>query len=105
MSRFMVVLLLILRMKPSEDDLDQLARRGSIQENAPVKASLEITINASPEKVWGLLTDVKSWPKWQRDITKAEIFGPLQSGTNFSWTSGANIRSRIALVDGKSVQR
>jgi hypothetical protein len=97
MSRFVVMVFLMLVISASED-LDQLARSGRIQESAPVKASVEITVNASPEKVWGLLTDVKDWPKWHPDITKAEISGPLQRGTDFTWTSGANIQSRIALV-------
>lgn len=98
MSRWVITVLLILVISPSDDHLDQLARSGNIQENAPVKASLEITVNAPPERVWALLTDVKSWPRWQRDISKSGISGPLQSGTSFSWTAGTDIRSRIALV-------
>ena len=93
-----IVALLMLAISPSDDRLDQLARSGNIEENAPVKASLEIAVNASPEKVWRLLTDVKNWPRWQRDISKAGISGPLQSGTAFTWTAGVEIRSRIALV-------
>jgi uncharacterized protein YndB with AHSA1/START domain len=94
-----VILLVILAANPSEEQADQLARSGKIQENAPVKASIEITVNASPERVWGLLTDVKNWPRWQHDITSAEISGPLESGTTFSWkTGGPAIQSRIALV-------
>ena len=98
MNRLVIAAFLMVVMSPSDDHLDQLARNGNIQESAPVKASLEITVNALPEKVWGLLTDVKNWPKWQRDISKAEILGPLQSGTAFSWTAGTNIKSRVALV-------
>jgi len=76
-----------------------LARSGQIREDAPVKASLEITIHASIEKVWLLLTDVKGWPKWQTDISTAEMVGPLQAGTTFSWTTGGtHIKSRLALV-------
>jgi uncharacterized protein YndB with AHSA1/START domain len=98
MRGLLAIALLVLVVSPSDDHLDELARSGNIQENAPVKASLEITINAPREKVWGLLTDVNGWPKWQRDITKANISGPLQSGTAFTWTAGTNIQSRIALV-------
>jgi uncharacterized protein YndB with AHSA1/START domain len=78
---------------------DELARSGKIREDAPVKASLEITIHAPIEKVWLLLTDVSSWPKWQTDISTAEMPGPLQAGTTFSWTTGGtHIKSRLALV-------
>ena len=78
---------------------DELARSGQIREDAPVKASLEITIHAPIEKVWLLLTDVRGWPKWQTDISTAEMAGPLQAGTTFSWTTGGtHIKSRLALV-------
>lgn len=94
--RGMILVLLILGAGISDEEL---ARGGKIRENAPVKASLEITIHAPVEKVWRLLTDVADWPKWQGDISAAEIAGPLQDGTTFSWTvGGARIKSRIALV-------
>jgi uncharacterized protein YndB with AHSA1/START domain len=103
----LVTLLLILAASPAaspapspvEDQADQLARSGKVQENAHVKASIEITINAPPERIWGLLTDLKNWPKWHRDITSVEISGPLESGTTFWWTTGgAAIHSRLVLV-------
>ena len=79
---------------------DQLAREGKIHENASVKASVQITIHAPAEKVWGVLTNVNEWPKWQPDISTAEIHGPLEAGTTFSWTTGGTkIESRVALVE------
>jgi len=99
MGQLAIILFLIIGASTADDRLGQLARSGTIQEDAPVKASLGITINASPERIWVLLTDVKNWPAWQRDITRTEISGPLQSGTDFSWTTGGTkIQSRIALV-------
>src|SRR5208283_5485982 len=59
---------------------DELARNGKIREDAPVKASVQIVIHAPVEKVWSLLTDIAGWPKWQSDISTAEITGPLQAG-------------------------
>jgi len=91
-------MLIMLGTGASDSQLEQLAHSGKIEENAPVKASCEIIINAPPEKVWRLLTDVKNWPKWQPHITQAEIYGPIQSGTRFTWTSGTTIKSQIALV-------
>jgi hypothetical protein len=101
MMRLAMVLILLLGL--GNDRLEQLAQQGKIQEDAPVKASSEISISAEPEQVWALLTDVNDWPKWQSDITKAEIHGPLQPGTEFTWTSGTQIRSRIALVQPPQV--
>ena len=96
MCRGMILIVLFLGASVSDDEL---ARSGKIPENAPVKASLEITIHAPVEKVWLLLTDVTNWPKWQPDISATKIAGPLQAGTTFSWTTGGTrIESRIALV-------
>ena len=84
--------------KPA-DHLDELAASGQIHENAPVKASAEITIHASPEKVWHLLTDIDNWPKWLSIVSAAKINGPLEAGMTFAWSEGGSkIKSRIALV-------
>jgi uncharacterized protein YndB with AHSA1/START domain len=81
------------------DRLQKLAADGKIDENAAVKASSEITIHASPENVWHLLTDIDNWPKWQSTISAAKINGPLESGSTFEWTNGGTeIKSRIALA-------
>lgn len=98
MNRSLTVILLLL-LSTSEKDLERLASSGEIDNNAPVKASVEITIRAPAEKVWQVLTDIPSWPKWNADITSAEMSGPLQNGTSFQWKNGGTqIRSRIALV-------
>jgi uncharacterized protein YndB with AHSA1/START domain len=96
LSHVMTLLLFLAANVPD----DQLARNGAIQETAPVKASVEITINAAPDKVWHLLTDISKWPTWQTNITKAEIKGPVQTGTRFVWSMGStSIHSQIALVE------
>ena len=98
MSIYRGIILALVFLGASISD-DELARSGQIREDAPVKTSLEITIHAPIEKVWLLLTDVRGWPKWQTDISTAEMPGPLQAGTTFSWTTGGtHIKSRLALV-------
>jgi len=98
MSIFRSMLLVLLFLGAGISD-DELARSGKIRENAPVKASLEITIHAPVEKVWLLLTDVTNWPKWQPDVSVTKLSGPLEGGTAFSWTTGGTrIESRITLV-------
>jgi uncharacterized protein YndB with AHSA1/START domain len=54
------------------DRLEKLAANGQIQENATVKVSTEITIRASPEKVWHLLTDIDDCHKWESTISAAQ---------------------------------
>ena len=100
MSQVFTKLLLWLVVFPAaEDHVDQLARHGRLQEDAPVKASAAITINAPPARVWGLLTDVNGWPRWQHDIHSAAISGEVRSGTPFTWNSGTEIRSKMMLVE------
>lgn len=78
---------------------ERLASSGEIENNAPVRASSEIAIHASPVKVWHVLSDIDRWPTWQPNISVAKINGSLQTGTTFSFTyGGSKIESRIALV-------
>lgn len=98
MSIFRSMILILLFLGAGMSD-EELARSGRVRENAPVKASLELTIHAPVERVWGLLTDVTNWPKWQADISASKIAGPLEDGTAFSWTTGGTrIESRITIV-------
>jgi uncharacterized protein YndB with AHSA1/START domain len=80
--------------------LNQLAASGSIQEDAPVKTYLQVEIDAPAAKVWTLLTDAGSWPKWQPAIESVTVTGPLASGTRFSWKiGGTNIHSQVQLYE------
>jgi len=108
MRRWLAVMLLtcatalwlIVTFHSRVNDLETLARAGAIESGAPIKASVEIVIQAPAEKVWSVLTAVNNWPKWQSDIKEAEMIGPLESGTAFTWRSGGTrIRSKIALVE------
>jgi len=63
---------------------------------APVKTKKSIIIQASPQKVWEIMSDVSRWATWQKDITNPKIKGPFQKGNSFTWeTGGLNIKSTI----------
>jgi uncharacterized protein YndB with AHSA1/START domain len=80
--------------------LNRLAASGSIHDNAPVTTHLQIQIAAPPAKVWALLVDAPSWPKWQKQIESVTAAGPLRSGTQFSWRTGGNkIHSQVQLFE------
>ena len=71
----------------------------SINHNAPVKCSKSITINASSEKVWAVLTNIDAWASWQTDILKPKLNGALEPNTSFDWkTGGASIHSSLHTV-------
>ncbi|WP_291372228.1 SRPBCC family protein [Cyclobacterium sp.] len=72
----------------------------SINNNAPVKCSKTITINASSEKVWKVMTNIDNWARWQTDITKAKLNGELKPETTFDWkTGGVKIHSTLHTVE------
>ena len=94
-----VALLILQMLHGSGTDLEELARAGAIQDDAPIKASLNVVIQAPIEKVWTLLIGVNEWPKWQTAIKEAHLEGPVANGTNFTWSARAtSIHSRFARV-------
>jgi uncharacterized protein YndB with AHSA1/START domain len=75
-----------------------LAAHGQVDPAAPLQFSQQITINASPERVWSLLTDLYSWPRWQPAITQITV-DSFHPGTPFSWrTQDETIRSTVELM-------
>ncbi|MDD5271448.1 MAG: SRPBCC family protein [Methylovulum sp.] len=72
----------------------------NINDNGPVTCSDSILINATPEHVWAILTDIGQWANWQNDIKQATLNGPLQAGTSFVWkTGGVTIHSTLHSVE------
>ncbi|MCF7807061.1 MAG: SRPBCC family protein [Candidatus Marinimicrobia bacterium] len=59
-----------------------------INENAALKTSQEIEIEASVGTVWNIQTNIESWPDWQPEITDAKMMGSLELGSTFTWKSG-----------------
>jgi hypothetical protein len=81
-------------------DRDSLAAQGVIDESAPVKAMVQIIIQAPPAKIWGLLTNIKDWTKWQPDISEVAIQAAPEATVPFTWsTGGMTIHSTIRLFD------
>jgi uncharacterized protein YndB with AHSA1/START domain len=69
-------------------------------QNAPAFASFEIEINAPPEVVWDVLTDLRGWPSWNSDVQTVQGGESLSVGMMFKWKSGGStIKSTIQEVD------
>lgn len=87
---------------PSLDTLNRMAANGFINDNAPVRARLELQIAAPASKVWALLVDAPSWPKWQKQIESVTAEGRLRQGMQFSWkTGGVSVHSQVQLFDSE----
>jgi uncharacterized protein YndB with AHSA1/START domain len=78
--------------------MDALSAAGKTEQNAPVRAEVEIHIAAPPAKVWGLLIDAPAWPTWCPQIQRVETPGELEIGKRFTWKSGGStIHSEVHL--------
>lgn len=72
----------------------------NIDTTAPLIGKKDIEINAPVHHVWAIQTDIKSWPKWQKDISSVNIEGKLTKGTVFKWKAmGMNITSVLQEVN------
>lgn len=72
----------------------------SINNNAPVKCSKTININANSEKVWQVMTNIDKWATWQTEISNPKLNGELKPKTTFDWkTGGAKIHSTLHTVE------
>jgi len=81
-------------------NIDNTSVNKAINENAPVIEKQHIFIPALPQKVWEILSDINNWPKWQPEVTHAELFGELQEGTQFKWKAGGiSFTSELHTVD------
>jgi hypothetical protein len=79
---------------------EQQAEIKSINRNAPVVASGEILIAATPEKIWNIMTSIEQWPLWNPDVQWAELRGQIMPGTRFIWKAGpGTITSTIQKVE------
>lgn len=68
--------------------LNALAQKGKINENAGIRDSHAIIINADIDKVWDILVDMENWPAWNPEVKKVTLDGDVAEGTNFNWIQG-----------------
>jgi hypothetical protein len=72
----------------------------NIDERATLIAHKEIFIQAAPEAVWQIHTDINRWGQWQPAITKSNLAGSLAAGSVFQWkTGGLTLTSTIQVVE------
>jgi uncharacterized protein YndB with AHSA1/START domain len=67
-----------------------------VNRHAPLFSNKEVFIEAPPQTVWNLQTDVNNWSRWQPAITASKLECPLAVGSVFRWRSGGlNVTSTI----------
>ena len=77
-----------------------LAQKGLINENASIRDSHSIVINAKIEKVWDILINVERWPEWNADISKVQIDGKPEIGKDCQWNfNRTRIKSQFQAIE------
>jgi uncharacterized membrane protein len=75
-------------------------RELDINRREPAIAEGSIQIEAPPETVWEVLTDIEGWPSWNSEVKTAKLHGSLAERSMFKWKSGAvSITSVIRSFD------
>jgi uncharacterized membrane protein len=83
---------------PLKELHEEYAKKGRIDEKAPVKSVDSITIDAPVATVWQLLGDLQNWARWRSDAHVTKL-GPIEPDARFRWKiRGASIRSTFAVV-------
>lgn len=78
---------------------EEYAKKGCIDEEAPVKASGGVRIEAPVERVWELLIDLPGWEAWAPDVHGVRLGSAVAADAAFSWAIGrTRIESRFAVV-------
>jgi len=71
-----------------------------VNRKAPAVGVADAFIQAPNETVWGILSDLENWPKWNKSVSRIQVSGPIQVGTSFAWVGGGSrIVSRLEEVD------
>lgn len=80
---------------------DNYSLWGATDPNAPVKGSGEIVVNASQQRVWNVLSDVRSWPRLRPDIDEVTVeeAGGVKTGTScILATAGVQLALKFGLM-------
>lgn len=86
---------------PSIDVLhEEYAKKGRLDDQAPITGHFTVRIEAPVERVWRLLSDPSTWASLDPGINDVRLEGPVAVDTRFTWKKGgARMRSRFAVVD------
>lgn len=79
---------------------EEYAKKGHIDEKAPITTTCEVRIEARIERVWELLSNPLGWGTFDPDIHDVHLDSGVKADASFTWRNG-NIRmkSRFAVVD------
>jgi hypothetical protein len=73
-----------------------------VNRDAPAVASAQALIHAPLDLVWSVQTNIGEWSRWNPEVRRVDVCGPLAPGTEFRWkTGGSSIVSTLEEVEAK----
>jgi uncharacterized protein YndB with AHSA1/START domain len=79
---------------------EEYAKKGRIDEKAPITTAYEVRIEAPVERVWELLSNPPDWGTFDSDIHDVHLDSGVRADARFTWRNGkARMKSRFAVVD------
>jgi hypothetical protein len=79
---------------------DDYAKRGRIDDRAPIAVTHGVLIDAPVSVVWAVLADPRGWAAVDPVIHDVRLAEPVGVDVEFRWKSGsASMRSRFAVVE------
>jgi len=77
----------------STDRLIKMKSHMHANDNAPVFVRISLEIEAAPEKIWNIISDLEKWPAWNPKIKAVTTDGAFFEGMKFKWKAGPGIIS------------
>ena len=79
---------------------EEYAKKGRIDEKAPITTAYKVRIEAPVERVWELLSDPPNWETFDPDIHDVRLNSGVKADARFTWSNGkVRMKSRFAVVD------
>ena len=79
---------------------EEYAKKGRIDEKAPITTAYEVRIETPVERVWELLSAPPDWETFEPDIHDVHLDSGVKADARFTWSNGkVRMESRFAVVD------
>ncbi|MEU1619375.1 SRPBCC family protein [Streptomyces sp. NPDC005722] len=90
----------LFRMGPPLRELhEEYAKKGRLDEQAPVRSTSSVRVDAPVAAVWRLVSDMHGWDRWRSDARVVEL-GAVEPDARFRWKlRGTPITSTFAVVE------
>lgn len=81
-------------------ELYDIASESKINEDAPVQVRSEISIKASPDKTWRLITVIENWKAYHPVISRSYLEDSFLVGQDFYWKARrfTSMRGKLAVI-------